>query len=236
MSENTATESVTGNPTRDAILSNAILKLYNNGDDPSLLPSVQIELPHDFDLDAAELQAMLDHMGIKPPVVEAPVKAPVEGEQPTEPPPEIPEHSRDHVLDSIVQLNREIVQAQADLISLGHAQRYARDVLAKAIQAFAAGSFVQPTREQCVREVGETMKAVREGRVPSAPRPVRAQGSVIDRMNGLDGGPGAADRFARKQMERGYRRSTRGDVYGRLSDGPNGQPRYGIRPKLPSEL
>jgi len=229
-------QSVTGNPARDNLLMIAIQTLQNRGDNPSLMPSVQLELPSDFDLGADELAAMLDTMGIKPEAavesVAPAVDAVVDGE-PVEPM-EVPEHSRDHVLDSIVALNKQVVQAQADLISLGHAQRQARDVLAKAIHAFAAGSFVQPTREECVRQVGETMRAVREGRIPSAPRPVNAKGSVIDRMNGMDGGPGAADRYARKQMTRGYRRSRPGDVYGCISDGPNGQPRYGIK-KLPSE-
>jgi hypothetical protein len=233
MSENTESvevifdpNSVTANINRDTLLSAAILKLHNqDANDPSLLllPSVQMELPNDFDLDALELKKMLDHMGL------APVA------EPTEPAQEVPEFSREQVTDRIAELGREIAQTRADVVSLGQAQRYARDVLAKAIQAFAAGSFIQPTREQCVKEVGDTLRAVREGRIPSAPRPTRAQGSVIDRMNGLDGGPGAADRFARKQMSRGYKRFARGDVYGRLSDGPNGQPRYGIK-KLPSEL
>lgn len=143
--------------------------------------------------------------------------------------------TRDQLTDRIAELGKKIAQTRADIMSLGASQRQARDILAKRIQEFAAGT-IQPTREECVKEVGETMRAVREGRLPSPPRPNRATGSVIDQMNGLDGGPGAAGRFTRKQMARGFHRMGAGDVYGRLADGPNGQAQYGIRRKLPSEL
>src|SRR5579864_6430954 len=100
-------QSVTGNPARDNLLMIAIQTLHNRGDNPSLMPSVQLELPSDFDLGADELAAMLDAMGIKP---EAPVEAVVDAGAESVKPVEVPEHSRDHVLDSIVHLNQQIVQ------------------------------------------------------------------------------------------------------------------------------
>jgi hypothetical protein len=241
-----------GNALRDEALLRVIRAAQEAGE-PITAPSISVNAKQMFgpsfvEVSATELAEALEYLGPSEASAEAegeaeaaafakhrhqhqtPLAAPD-----AEPVPEVSASTRDQLTDRIAELGKKIAQTRADIMSLGSSQRQARGVLAKKIQEFAAGS-VQPSREDCVREVGETMRAVREGRLPVPPRPNRANGSYIDRVSGLDGGPGASDRFARKQMARGYHRMGAGDVYGRIADGPNGQAQYGIRRKLPSEL
>jgi hypothetical protein len=222
---------VTGNPGRDMLLKGAILKLESNGDDPSLLPSVQLELPPDFDLDAGELAAMLDHMHIAPventpeQVRGDPVEAdlPAEGKSGEAAPVEPPTMTQDEAHDAVVMWEKKLAHARGARLGAEQKARDMRTKLGAAVQEFVTG-FSQLTHEQAVRAIIATEAERKAAGIPLG-RPRNVLGpSVVDQAAGGHGH--SANRSFAPKFRRGA--ST---IKGSL----NFDPRKGPVAKLPSQ-
>jgi len=222
--------SVTGNAGRDMYLVNAIQTLHNRGDDPSVLPSVQLELPKDFDLDADELAAMIEHLGITAPV-EAAVADDISPanksadesveEVPVEAPPEL---TSDQARDAVVDWEKRLAHARGARIGAEQKARDMRGKLAKAVQEFVTG-FSQLTPEQNVRQMIASEQARKAAGIPLGRPQHRGGPSVVDMAAGNANGNSANRAYAPK-----FRRGA-STQKGAL----NFDPRKGPVAKLPSQ-
>jgi hypothetical protein len=218
---------VTGNGARDNLLTLAIMKLEQAGDDPSVLASVQLELPKDFDLDAGELAAMLAHMNIKP--VEAPTREALAVEavaDETVPEPvESQTMTADEARDAVVMWEKRLAQARGARLGAEQKARDLRGRLGAAVQEFVQG-FSQLSPEENVRQMIASEQARKAAGIPINGGRTRTGGpSVVDMAAGSADGSSANRSFAPKFRRGAFTQK----------GGMNFDPRRGPVAKPPSE-